>query len=177
VTSADAGTRVTCECGVELAVPSLSKLRELEGRDPYEAGTIDTIRRLVAQGELPEGEQCAVSGKTTLDVLECSVVVSSVMLHEERKGLKILLGALVSPLFLMIPSLSVRVYPAPGTETSVPAPIRLSSKYHPRYRRAREWQLRRLIRRVPIYRKLLEEYPLARIVVASPSGPQDPTAR
>jgi len=168
VTSADAGTRVACECGLELAVPSLSRLRELEGRDPYEAGTVDTIRRLVAHGELPVGEVCAVSGKPTHDVMECFIVVSSVMLHRERMGLKILLGLLISPVLFLIPSLSVKVSPAPGTETWVPTPMRLSNRYHSRYRGASQTRLRRLLSPVPIYRKLLEEYPLARVVVPGP---------
>jgi hypothetical protein len=172
VTAADAGTRVACECGVEQAVPSLSRLRQLEGRDPYEAGTVDTICRLVSCGELPQGENCAVSGRCTQDVLGCSVIISSVMLHEERMAMKILLSVFVSPLFFWIPKMFVKYYPAPGSETTVPTPIRLASRYHARYSKASQSRLRRLLRRVPIYRTLLDQYPLAQIVVSDASSPQ-----
>jgi hypothetical protein len=168
VTAADAGTRIACECGVEQPVPSLSRLRELEGRDPYEAGTIDTIRRLVSHGELPEGETCVLSGKSTDDILECIVVVSSVMIHEEKRSLKVLLGLLISPLFFGIPDLFVKYYPAPGSETRVRTPIRLAGRYHVRFRNASQWRLRRLLRRVPIYRTLLDENPLAQVEVSGP---------
>jgi hypothetical protein len=42
--------------------------------------------------------------------------------------------------------------------------VRLASRYHSRYRKARQWRLRRLLRRVPIYDSLLKDHPEGRIV-------------
>jgi hypothetical protein len=72
----EAGSSVKCDCGAEVAVPSLSRLRTQSGADPYESGAVDTIRRMLDRGELPAGT-CAVTGRPTRDVLALTVLVSN----------------------------------------------------------------------------------------------------
>jgi hypothetical protein len=62
-----AGTETTCDCGLIVAVPPLSKLRESVGIGAYESGIINTIERMIDQGELPHGDTCAISGMPTED--------------------------------------------------------------------------------------------------------------
>ena len=44
---------VTCTVGDLVKVPSLGRLRELSGKGRYESSICDTIKRMVASGELP----------------------------------------------------------------------------------------------------------------------------
>jgi hypothetical protein len=67
VTAAQAGSDVACRCGRLVHVASLSRLREMAGQDAYEAGTIDTINRMIRDGDLPWGDTCAISGLPTTD--------------------------------------------------------------------------------------------------------------
>jgi hypothetical protein len=169
VTASDAGTNVSCDCGKLVRVPSLSALRELSGADPYEAGTIDTINRMISRKELPAGHTCTISREQTQDVLTCSVIVSREIVYQDGFLLRyVLRGGLLGWLLRTV-YLFVKVAPAPGSEIEVPAPIRLSARYHERYRRAGPGRLRRLLRRVPIYAKLMEEYPHARVVAGAAS--------
>jgi hypothetical protein len=169
VTAADAGTGVDCDCGKTVRIPSLSKLREISGADPYEAGTIDTIKRMIARGELPAGRLCAISRAQTEDVLACSVIVSREITYQDSFFLRyVLRGGLIGWL-CRLGIVFVRVEPAPGSEIEVPTPIRLSARYQAKYRRAGQGRLVRLLKRVPIYAKLLEEYPHARIVAGPAS--------
>src|SRR5262245_10864654 len=69
---AESGTQRVCDCGASVAVPSLSRLRELAQQDAFESGVIDTIRRMIRDGALPWGETCAATGVRTDDVfVEC----------------------------------------------------------------------------------------------------------
>jgi hypothetical protein len=162
-----AGTKLTCECGAEVAVPSLSKLRASTGADPYEVSTADTIRRMIAEGELPAGDVCELSGKPTEDVLELFVLVTREFIRQERKQWLLLLALFVSPIFYFAYGLQGargKLVPAAGGETAIPTPVRLSSRYHDRFRKAGQWRLRRLLRRIPIYADLLKDHPEGRVV-------------
>jgi hypothetical protein len=75
VGAGQAGSNVTCDCGLEIRVPNLSKLRELSGKAPYESSTADTIQGMVERGELPEGGQCAFSGEETVVFINLAIVV------------------------------------------------------------------------------------------------------
>jgi hypothetical protein len=171
VEPSQAGTKLTCECGAEVAVPSLSKLRASTGADPYEVSTADTIRRMIAEGELPAGDVCELSGKPTDDVLELFVLVTREFIKREQKWGWLLLAFLVSPLFYLVYGLQGahgKLIPAAGSETAIPTPVRLSSRYHNRFRKASQWRLRRLLRHVPIYAALLKDHPEGRIVTHLP---------
>jgi hypothetical protein len=160
VDASQAGSTVVCECKRTVGVPSLGKLRESVGMDTYEAGAIETIRRLCSTGALPPGKTCAISGKVTDDVCPISVYVVRQFEHvKERKpswALLFLAGPLLALLFW--PS-KTRVMPVEGSETVVETPLRLLRSYHPRVRRWRQARLRRLLETVPIYAQLLAEHP------------------
>jgi hypothetical protein len=167
VVASQAGTKLTCECGQEIAVPSLSKLRVSAGANPYEVSVSDTIRRMILEGELPAGPGCEVSGEPTDDILELYVLVTREFVKKKGKGWYLVLGLLISPLFYFAffrQGGYGKLVPAAGSETAIPTPVRLASRYHSRYRKASQWRLRRLLRRVPIYDALLKDHPEGRIV-------------
>ena len=157
----DAGRHeVLCRCGAQVKVPSLSKLRELAGQHAYEASTIDVIHGMLQRGELPAGGPCAVSGEPTEDVVELHVEAERIY----RAGdncVYALLGVLVSPIFLL--GLFQKPRPDVGRETIVSTPLRVAAAYHAKVRRSGQRALKRWLRSVPIYAKLLDEYPSARV--------------
>jgi hypothetical protein len=163
VPAAAAGTEVFCECGARVRVPSLSELRLLAGRAAYETGTVDVIRRMLAEGSLPWGELCAVSGKPTQDVLDLSVHCERV--QAEKDGLRSfqLLVLLFGLPALLLGQRSSR--DPQGRETSVWTPLRVAHDHQRKVGRASQKTLRRLLRTVPVYAALLDQYPRARVVI------------
>jgi hypothetical protein len=164
VRASQAGMNVTCDCGALIPVPSLSKLRELSGIDPYESGTLDTIRRMIKIGELPEGDVCVFSGKPTGDVLDLLVTVPRVVVDRSGFAVQILLALLVSPFFLLVPRRSEYTVHGEDKELKIRTPLRISAASQTKVRKASQRKLKRMLRSVPIYAKLLEE---CRVVVVS----------
>jgi hypothetical protein len=173
---------IRCDCGSEIRVPSLSSLRELSGIAPYESSVLDTIQGMVERGELPEGEVCAFCGEPTLDTLGVHVVVPRAFEQVEGLGAW-LLTLLWSPLFSwgFIPvvagifqGLFGRTVPIEESilthqnARSVYTPLRVASRHHGKVRRGSQRRLKRLLRTVPVYAKLLDENPIVRIFV--PTG-------
>jgi len=161
VGSAEAGTTVSCECGALVAVPNLGKLRELAGQGAYEAGTVDTIVAMIRRGDLPWGDLCAVSGTPTDDVIDLYVEAERIYRARDRRAVYGWLGVLVSPIFLA--GLFEKPGPLVGRETTVCTPLRVAAIHQPVVRRSSQRALKRWLRSVPIYAKLLEEYPRARV--------------
>jgi hypothetical protein len=184
VGAGQAGSMVACDCGCEIRVPSLSRLREQSGIAPYESGTADTIQGMVERGELPAGEVCAWLGDQTLDVVYLSIVVPRAFEHQEGIAGLFLAGlwaplvssGVASFLISFLPELFGPTRPVEDAVLEhhkariVLAPLRVASQHHAKVRRASQRRLKRLLRSVPIYAKLLEENPIVRIV-ARPQTP------
>jgi hypothetical protein len=163
VTADEAGTTVRCECGADVPVPSLSKLRATAGIGSYETGTIDTIRRMLDQGTLPWGGDCAVSGRPTRDVLQVKVQCERLHVPKDHARYALLLAVCAGPLWALL-AVGSRQRPTHGRDTVVVVPLRVCCEYH---RGLSPWwmrrKLRRLLRGVPVYARLLDEYPGATI--------------
>lgn len=78
-----AGSNVTCPCGRELRVPSLSDLRASAGQGRFESGVTSKIERMVSTGELPHGSECVVSGVPTDDYVEIQVLCARFTAQED----------------------------------------------------------------------------------------------
>lgn len=163
VQAGQAGSTLKCDCGAEVRVPSISKLRELAGKSAYEVGVIDQIGGMIDRGELPFGGVCAVSGKSTGDVMDICVHAEQFQKPQEKN-----LQFLAPFAFLMLfqPSLTFGRRHRPhgdGRDTWVRTPLFVDSKYQDKFRRASQKKLKRWLRSVPVYAKLLDEYPLATV--------------
>jgi hypothetical protein len=173
VTTADAGTTIACACGEEIRVPSLSELRANAGLGAYESGAIDTIRRLMSEGTLPWGDTCAQSGLPTRDILHFHVQCERTHAAQERSRLEVLVVVLLGFWALLL-TMGAEEGDARGRDTAVSVPLRLRREYH---RGLARWgtqrRLRRLLRTVPIYARLLDEYPRATIRVERTSIEDD----
>jgi hypothetical protein len=170
VAASQAGSAVRCACGAELKVPSLGRLRELSGKDRYESGPGDTIRRIIQSGELPAGRTCVLSGQPTDDVLLFEVLLPKFFKYqaaEDYSKLFVLMALLGWLGMLLLGLFSRPKFDAEGALT-VQAPLRIAARYHSKVRRMGDWRLRRLLRTVPVYALLLGENPFARVFVAKP---------
>ncbi len=170
VSAAQAGTDVSCPCGGTVSVPSLSQLRESAGQGAYESGVIDTINRMIRDGELPHGDTCAVSGLPTSDTYRLYVQCESRWIRGPGKlrYLFTILAILFSPFRiiggLLGKSLLDEERRELGRDRGVYTPLLVRKEYHEQLRRTRsQSKLRRLLRTVPIYADLLDEFPGARI--------------
>lgn len=181
VSVAQAGTDLVCDgCGAVVRVPSLSRLREREGRGAYESGVIDTIARMVAAGELTGEGPCAVSGRTTSDVLTIHVQAERPVPGREASDSWVAL-TLIMPLAGLLALLRRDGYAQRadhGRDTALEVPLRVRREYHDRLRRrAGRRRLRALLRTVPVYARLLDEYPTARLSVRPEPATRGPTPR
>jgi hypothetical protein len=169
VAAHQAGTNLECRCGRTVPVPPLSKLRTLSGHGAYESGIIDTINRMVRDGELPYGELCAVSGFPTSDV--CNLCVQCESKWIKRAGsdryFMMFVGLVLAPFFLLPFLLRVarnEQTELHGRERRVYIPLRVRSDFHEQLRRTRNQRtLRAWLRSVPVYAELLDQYPQAKV--------------
>jgi hypothetical protein len=167
VKAEDAGTTIGCECGQSVRVPSLSKLRTMSGVGAYESGAIDTIQRMLAEGALPWGETCAESGRPTRDLIHLVIQCERLHLPQDQHKLA-LLGVLIFGWVAALVAFAGKDREAHGRDTSICIPLRLDREYHGKLARwGSQRKLRRLLRTVPVYGRLLEEYPRATIRVES----------
>jgi hypothetical protein len=172
VTASQAGMRAGCDCGAGVDVPRLSQLREQAGKGAYESGTIDTILRMIDRGELPWGDLCAISGRPTKGWLTVRVEAERLQaVHSARPGpLLFLFGPLA---FLTSSRKWSGEPPVHGRETTIDVPLRIHGEYHEGlWRRPGQRRLRRLLRTVPIYDRLLKDFPAARLSVVPTPIPQ-----
>jgi hypothetical protein len=167
VSAGQAGTTVACECGQTIAVPSLGTLRELSGRERYEAGTIDTIHAMRQKGLLPAGERCAVSGELTQDFVVLWVEAEKPYVRKESL-FSSFVAALIAPIFILAVARARPRFPDLGRQTIVPAPLRVATAHRHRLETASQRKLKRWLCTVPIYADLLREYPLAIVAVRRP---------
>jgi hypothetical protein len=170
VRTTQAGSEVTCDCGCLIQVPKLSALRCMMGKGSYETGVIDTIHRLIKNGELPWGEKCALSGQPTSDYLTFEVEC-------ERRWIKgpsiaryvcCSLIVLFFPILLLWILLDKSVFfeqkQELGRDKIIRIPLRVAQMHQSRALRMKTQRgLRRLLRTVPVYSQLLDEYRGARI--------------
>ena len=160
VGTADAGGSKRCHCGAINAVPSLSELRRLAGQQSYDIGIADKLRYMFADGKLPPNNACVLCDAKTANILQCTVECERP--HTKGRGFwaTVLLG-IFAPVWVLV-SLN-REYMNPevfGQELIVNTPLPLcpecEAKAKPRKRNIGE-----LLRRVPLYDQLFQEYPNA----------------
>jgi hypothetical protein len=114
---------------------------------------------MVQSGELPAGPTCAHSGEPTDDVLLLEILLPR---HFQKKDSRenglLMTGGLIEvlPHLLLRAMFSHEEIEEEGALT-VRAPLRVAARHHLRVRKMGQWRLRRLLRTVPVYAKLLEE--------------------
>ena len=162
VTAAQAGGVVACGCGVTADVPSLSRLRVAAGQEPIPLSTVERIYAMIAAKELPMGDNCVCCGRPADLVaflhVECE---RSRLAGGGWNWLAIAAGAAIAVWLAFVAQRFTRSE-VHGRETSVDLPLRVSSLCQRRLLRLRrQRKLKRLLKTVPLYERLLLEYPRA----------------
>jgi hypothetical protein len=168
VAAVEAGSLKRCECGREVVVPPMSKLRTAAGEDPRPLNTLETISRAIAEGRPPIDDVCLISGRRTQQRLwvriECERRWRKTD-HADNWVLR-LLGVLFGGFEYLILARSVPAAEEPrefGRETWIDVPLPIHEQHHPAFRRYGAGKLKPLLREVPLYAKLLDEYPEAEV--------------
>ena len=130
---------------------------------------IDTINRMVRDGELPNGDTCVISGLPTSDSYDLYVQCESKWIKGAGRGRNLfaMLMALFVPFGMLFGrGASYGERRELGRDRGVYIPLRIREEYHQQLRGMRsQAKLRKLLRAVPIYAKLLDEFPRAKIIV------------
>ncbi|MGD9125883.1 MAG: hypothetical protein PVH19_00770 [Planctomycetia bacterium] len=144
-------------------------MRRLVGQAAYDGGTIGKIKHMIAEGELPWGDTCAISYRPTSE--SCNVYVQYEFAYTKRSRQELhWLGTLTRiflPFGALLPKKSYREEEQSfGFDKEICIPLRVCKEQQYRLGRIRsQRKLRSLLRTVPIYAKLLDEYPKAKIFV------------
>ncbi len=169
VAASMAGSDIACSCGATVTVPRLSELRQRIGLAAFESGIIDTIHRMIDTGELPCGSECVISGMRTTDVFVVRVECERKWIKEPANGsLLAVLFLLIMPIWLIWLAVEKTLANEPrqelGRDTHVDVPLRVHGDFHAQLRKTKgQRELKKLLGTVPIYAKLLDEYPHAKI--------------
>lgn len=171
VAATQAGSEVSCECGMRVLVPPLSRLRMGAGQAAYEVGLPGKIRRMIATEELPWGDFCAYSGRPTKDAIDFLIECERSYSGSPGRGISSfpILTSIVNILGSVMFNIHIEeVLEVHGREVVLQVPLRVSSEWHEKVRRIKSRRrLREMLRTVPVYAELLDEYPDAKIGVVS----------
>ena len=164
VQASQAGSELTCQCGARLDVPPLSRLRASVGEDPIPLNTIDRIRLMIRNQELPKGEICSCCGRPANEIVVLRVQCERQWVKGGESSSRRLVFALLFLGWLgtIIALARPRRREEFGRDISVDVPVRVSSECRARILRTRgQRKLRNLLRETPIYQQLLDEFPRA----------------
>ncbi len=168
-TAAAGGTKL-CSCGQTVPVPRLSELKRLAGHAPEAIRPSDQIRHLLLHGGLPPDSICRFTQRPTSDVVYVTVVceLPKVMGHTSwwRSAL-VTLGAFaisiwLLPMYLIVARGEPEVV---GDETVFRLPVPVAADRQAQFRELSPAELRQYFCSIPLYARLLEEYPLATLSV------------
>jgi hypothetical protein len=168
VAASQAGSKLACACGRSVAVPTMSALRKAAGELAL-VSTVDQIRAMVRDGELPTGDLCPYSGRPANDTIQFHVECERAWVRGGETSTR---EALVWTLLLgWIGLLFSYIKSSPreelGRDLVVVAPVKISADARSKIVRLRQQRtLKSLLSQTPIYARLLEEYPSATITVS-----------
>jgi hypothetical protein len=162
-----AGAQELCSCGRTLIVPSLHELRSRAGLPAPGLSPEKVVETLLLAGKLPEEDHCVLCGVATTASICCTTECERASVVSGRPSWWVyLLG------FLTFGWLGVAVARATagddrewGRDRIFPLPLRVCANCRDQLTRAAD--LKAALSRVPVYRRLLEKYPNARVSLSS----------
>jgi hypothetical protein len=167
VSISDAGSLIRCGCGRESKVPSLGRLRELTGKDRYESGVVDQIRRMIRNGEIPSADTCALSKRTTSDTVTASIVIPRFFKNEDKDDWMLALMAGWVAL-LLVKAFRKTAFEDEGTIT-LEVPLRVAASWQGKARGLNQKRLKKALQTEPMYSRLLKENPHCRVTILGQS--------
>ncbi len=163
ISTSQAGSQLNCDCGKSVKVPSLSVLRTLSGKDSYEAGVVDEIKRMIRSGCLPSVEKCLLSKQATEDVVTANILIPRFFKDQASDDWKIAM------IFGWTAVLLLNIFRKPAFEEegsfAIKVPVRASASQQPKLRTLSQHRLRKLMQIEPLYARLLKENPNSQITI------------
>jgi hypothetical protein len=163
-----AGAREQCPCGRTLVVPSLHELRRRAGLHQPELPIETVVETLLLARKLPADDRCALCGTATDGLIWCTTECERAYVQSGRPARWVYLLGLLT--FGWVGAAVVHATAEDdrewGKDRVFPLPLRVCAGCRPRLDGPSA--LRSALWRVPVYRRLLEKYPGARITVSPP---------
>ena len=172
VTGGSVGAKLSCECGREVAVPTLRELREQAGEVGYKGSPELLVEHHLATGSYPTNGQCVDCLREAEEVLTVELDCERTL---EKGGDSGVFGMLLTML-LFLP-LGLFVYfrrrergRQIGQDRVYRLPLEMCGPCRHVVRKNAD--VRERLLKVPVYRQLLEKYPRAKIRSFKESGSQ-----
>lgn len=168
-----AGDVLSCTCGRDVLVPRMSELRKAAGESAIPLSTVERINKMVAEGALPVDDLCPLSLRPTDGTLIVRVTCEKAWFRAgsdgSDDGSALLLKLLFGVFGVLAAMMSNRRSPRPaeyfGRDTTVDLRLRIAEEARSRYSRQTRRQLMALLGKTPIYAKLFDEFPHAKLEV------------
>lgn len=159
----DAGGSIVCSCGQPIAIPNLSTLRTLAGRDAYVTNPVEAIRKMQNDGNDPAGDKCLLCSTARPVIYRCTAVCEQSHVQKTGSDSDGIIRWFILPSFLnVLLSFQNRgsKFERRGHDIEVVFNLPLcelcaTSTGNP----TRSAVAKRLMQRVPVYKDLLEYYP------------------
>lgn len=157
VPGTDAGKMIACSCGRSVEIPRLSLLRKSAGEETL---SIDLeLEHRLRDNSLPEETECLSCSKPTDDMAFSRVQYESAYKKKNDKS-SLAFFFILGPLWAMIYRQFFQIGKEHGDNLEFRLPLRLCAICQ---RKTWKNQVAELLKKVPIYRRFLEKYPLAKI--------------
>ena len=153
-----AGSRFTCPCGREVAVPSLSRLKAAAGETAFSPDV--RVEQMLNLGMLPQETRCVVCGTATSGVAHVWATCERAFVKKDpsRTWWVVALGwfffGWLALILLLLRARDDRVH---GSDVQFRLPLRVCPDCAPDL--AAPGTLRDAVLAVPIYAELLDKYP------------------
>lgn len=162
-----AGVKEQCPCGRTVVVPSLHELRQRAGFAEPSLSPEKVVETLLLAGRLPEERHCVLCGAATDGVICCTTECERAHIQTgERPWWMYLLSIVTFGWMGAVMVYSTRKEDREwGTDRIFPLPLRICPGCLPKL--VGMPTLKAALIQVPVYARLLEKYPNARITVSS----------
>jgi len=163
-----AGARLRCDCGRTVIVPALDKLHREAGFPEQRVAPEMAVEALLLAGRLPEEDHCVLCGAETDESVTCLTECERAFVDDGRPSWwQYVLGYLTLGLFgALVVGASRRTEQEWGKDRVFDLPLRICALCRGDVTDSVE--AKDAMRRVPLYRALLNKYPDATV---SPPAP------
>jgi hypothetical protein len=163
VEETDAGTTAQCRCGRAIQVPSLSELRRSAGVAESGISPELVVESLLLAGELPEEDYCVLCGVPTEHCIICSTECARAHVESGEHPWWVHAFAFLTFGWLgaLLAQFTQRDAKQSGRDIIFSLPLRICDFCRQEITNPAE--LKAAMSRVPLYRRLLNKYPEARV--------------